>query len=60
MTAAEVDPFHPGQPFAELLLDDFQCLSQRFRALFAKRVEVQSLQPLQLFGAEIAALDAET
>ena len=65
LAAAEVDPFHPWKIFAELCLDDVDCLPQVLERLVEKDVEVQSADAIERIPIfckrllELAGADAE-
>ena len=50
VSAAEIEPLHPGQKVAEFLLYDGQRLGQCVGVLLAESVEVQSVQQLRQGG----------
>ncbi|MNR20360.1 hypothetical protein D3C85_1371960 [compost metagenome] len=57
MTAAEIEPFHAMQVLSELLFNHLECTLQRIRVLFAHRMEMQSVNAVQLFRPEIRQRD---
>src|SRR5262249_27699800 len=59
MTAAEVDPLHLRDELAEPDLEGGERALERIRVDVAKRVEVQTLEPVEIRGAHVRAGGSE-
>jgi hypothetical protein len=57
---AEVDPLQVGNEFTKAFLETGKRLFEVVAVLFAKRVEVQTLNAIEGFPFEFAAQDAKT